>query len=600
MSNKRHEQLLMLMKKKDWMDHINISDLMEEFDDDCSYPTQKQIKDNKKINSDNKFLSKKRFSNKNVTSSYEDSRIYKIRTRCKKIKRSIFSNADVKKYPDKEELLILYEIMKTASEIAMTRIQYNIHPNDSIEYDIEKYSKKWSKHYCSPDCAPLNILHATKRRNKTDYRNNYELIKRKYSSTLDVYMCNHFKVHVCSEEKCVDYIIDTNGRKVGAKRCKITGITREFVSHFNENLKFTYYDLDSKCEDDSASLRSMNNNFFLMDLISFMEKYHRSIMDGDIITSSNRLSSVIKKKRRKKKATTTMRKSSSNRSKKSKRLKRWRMKTIDVTKYNSTDKLKFNGTTKDGKMKMRLRSFDYIMKNVTRIVSTMKLDIRHDPKFLPMMFLVKAPYSDVLKTNHSYIKHMNMISGKDTIVDKIINECVRVCKDLCPGEKRIKIMSVVAFERIKSQMKKAERFVESCIKSKKPIDSSKLNSIVGYNPLDCPQIMTEVLPEWGLMDVIKTVLHLRKLCIKSPYMKLSKSPAINVTNHIIATMYLMVTGLRIKGKDIVYPHILLSIPGYLVDERDLNKYGYSRNDVTNGLKSIKAGLNYLSKVQPLS
>ena len=357
--------------------------------------------------------------------------------------------------------------------------------------------------------------------------------------------------------------------------------------------------MDAKCGGDTAPLRPMNNNFFLMDLISFMETNHASIMAGDIITPSNRLSSVIKKKRRKRKATTTMRKSSSNRSKKSKRLKRWRGKTIDVTGYNSTDKLKFNGTTKYGKMKMRMRSFDYIMKNVTRIVSTMKVDIRHDSKFLPMTFLMRKPYSEVLKKNPSYITHMNMISGKDTIVDKIIKECVRVCKDLCPGAKRIKIMSVVAFERITTQMKKAEKYVESCIKGKKPMDHSKLNSIVGYNPLDCSQIMTEVLPEWVLMDVISTVLRLRKLCIASPYMKLSKSPAINVTNHIIATLYLMASGLRIKGKDIVYPHILLSIPGYLADERDLNKYGYSRNDVTNGLKSINAGLNYLSKVQPL-
>ena len=233
MTNERHEKLLMIMKRKDWMDHINISDLMEEFNDDCSY--QKPIKTNEKIKSGNKILSKKRFSNKNVSSSYEDNRIYKIRTRCKKIKRSIFSNADIKKYPDKEKLLNLYEVMKTASEIAMTRIQYNIYPNDSKEYNIEKYSKKFSNHHCSLDCTPLNILQVRKRRNNKEHRMNHESIQLKYSSTLNVYACNHFKVQVCAEDKCADYVIDTKGRKVGAKRCKITVIIREFVSHFNQN-----------------------------------------------------------------------------------------------------------------------------------------------------------------------------------------------------------------------------------------------------------------------------------------------------------------------------------------------------------------------------
>lgn len=609
MNNQRHKNLATAMKQKNWIENISFSDLFQEFNDNdnnINYENKiigyvepnvsKTLSSNTSICSKPKILN----NNKKMTSKFEDDRIYCIRIKCNEIKRWVFYNADKYKYPNKDNMLDMYDIMNTAAEIAMMRIRYNIKLNYDQSLQMDNYTNNKCNHLCNRNCYPMNIIDVTLACNRVKKKINIETTLKKYSSTKHVYVCNQFKIHLCSDEKCVNSVIDYHVNKTGSKICQITGVTREFLSHFDENLKFTYYNQDAQCDNSNKrSVFSTMNNIFLMDMISRVKKSYDIIQSNGIITPKNRLSYTNKKHRKKKKSTTTMRKSSSSRSKKSKRMKIWKDTPMSIVNINSTDKPKFNGSTKEGKMKMRLRSFDYIMKHVERILKDGPIDPAKDTKFIPMLFLKRPLYNSILYSEVKYTAHLKMISGKDTIGDKIINECVRICKDLCPGKKRIKILSAVAFERIKSQIKKGEKYVESCIDSKKPIDSAVLSSISGYNPLDSSQIMTEEFPEWALLDVIETVLMLRRMCIKSPYMKFIKSPAINVTNHIIATLFLMTTGIRIGNKDIIHPHILISTPGYVVDESDLNKYGYSRKDATKGLKSIKAGLNFLSKVQPL-
>lgn len=520
------------MKKKDWFTNgnINLSDMFSE--------------------------TKTMTIPSNNSNKMEDPRISKIRDNLLSIKRYIFSNCDPSKYFEKDDYTFLYDVLNCASRILMRKIYIS-----PLSINIKKSDQY--NHICSRDCCPQNSTILM-------------FDKKKYLN--EIYVCNNGFIHICSEDRCKSTILNKN------HRCIITGIEREFLRHFNKDLKFTYYDIEANNGFDGKRTR-FKNDFTVIALTKYLKTIQHNISHGKIITTVDKLAVSGKKRKRVRKSHITLRKP---------RIKRGRKISTNRI-IHKNDKL-----SKRNKMMGRMKNFKTICNNVDILYKNRRIESEKDIKTMLTTF-IRYPEFKALSDDINAPGKEKLLIGlsnnytQSSDCQSLVAQTINIAKDLCPGRKRFVIFTSIHAENVKANLKLLEKYFVNQFKSNRGIDPYYISSLMEMKPRHNSQLLFPPMSNWVLEDIISTVIRLRDLCIQSPYMKLEKSKAINLTNHIVATMYLMKYGYS----NIVLPHIMLSMDGYLIDQNDLNKFNYGRPDQTDGLRTIMSCINSLSKIKPV-
>jgi len=173
----------------------------------------------------------------------------------------------------------------------------------------------------------------------------------------------------------------------------------------------------------------------------------------------------------------------------------------------------------------------------------------------------------------------------------------RIVKSLCPGKHRLEMEIDDMIDIVNDKSRALKYYLAECSSQNIIPNMHECKKMSYFDPENYKMVLGSHMTDEEVVKIVRVMYGLWKMCESSPHF-LHNPHRLLIANHCVSILYMMQHGYSIGHYQVV-PRVAKFGQGYLLPPNEINKYGYSRTNLSIGTEFFKKCLQSYYRTRPI-